>query len=110
MTALTMQQLTIPDCEETVQRAYYAWGQAADSGEAAWEDASPEQQAAVSSRGYLLYDGWPVQGGDEIGATECYVSTGINSRVILNDVVRLIYRADSARPLLNRIPDGTRLE
>lgn len=112
MTTLTVQTLTIEDCETTIYRAYYAWGRgnADDSPEPDWENATDEQRRGISQRGYSLYDGWPNFPDDEIGPTECYVSTGINSRVILNDVIRLIIRAEVARPFLEAIPNDARLE
>lgn len=112
MTALSVQQLDLPDCELRIRQVYYAWGRgnANDSAEPDWENASPQEQASIAQRGYLLYDGWPVQGDNEIGPTECYISTGINSRVVLNDVIRLIVRADETRKYLEAIPQDEQLE
>lgn len=112
MSELRVQTLCVPDCVAAIERGYYGWGQGrpADSPEPSWEDATPKQRHDIALRGYSLYDGYPAQRGNEISAAEICTSVGINSRVVLNDVVRFLVRADEARPLLARIPDDARLE
>lgn len=112
MTRLTIQRLHIPDCESAVQRSYFDWGRCWDehSPDPEWETASPDVKRRLMLRGYGIYDGWPPLYGNEVGLTEAYVSTGINSRVILIDTLRFLVRAEQARPLLERIPDQARLE
>ncbi len=112
MTQLLLQKLTIPDCEATVERSYYDWGRGwpEDSPEPDWHRTDANLRMTIARRGYMLYDGWPPVYGNDIGALECYVSVGINSRVILNDAVRFLVRAREATPLLAQIPDRARLE
>ena len=112
MTALTIQKLHFDDCESEFERSYFDWGRGwgGDSPEPDWGKASPEQRRAIGYRGYQLYDGWPPVLDDDVGALESYVSVGINSRVILNDVVRFLVHKDRARPLLARIPVRVPLE
>jgi hypothetical protein len=96
----------------TVERAYFDWGRGstADSSEPNWGTAPPDLRRVITLRGYSLYDGWPPLPGDQIGPLEAYVSVGVNSRVILNDVVRFLVRAEAARPLFTEVPDHVRLE
>src|SRR5687767_8714089 len=93
-------------------QTYYSFGSLHDPSETdpPFEAASPIVRLRIAHRGYALYDGCPAISGDELGATEGYVSLGISSRVIVNDVVRLLALADEARPLLARIPSDARLE
>jgi hypothetical protein len=112
MPVLRVQKLFVPDCAPAIEREYFGWGRgrAGDSPDPEWEKASTERRRVVTLRGYDCYDGYPFQPGDSIGLAEIYASVGLNSRVILNDAVRFLVRADEARPLLARIPDGIALE
>lgn len=112
MARLEIQKLRVEDCESTVVRAYYDWGRGWDDSDAepAWDAATAAQRHAIARRGFGLYDGWPIPRDDEIAALDAYVTIGINSFVVLYDVVRLLVRAERARPLLARIPPEARLE
>ena len=112
MSVLRIQTLVVRDCARRVHREYYEWGRNKldHTPEPVWRNASREQRRAITWRGYDLYDGFPAKPGDEVGLPEIYASVGIFSRVILNDAVRILARAEAARPLLARIPDGACLE
>ena len=110
MSLLRIQTLCVSDCVLAVEREYYEWGRNKldHAPEPPWEEAPPEERRAVSRRGYSLFDGCPTSPNDEIGPTEVYTSMGVASRVMLNDAIRLLVRADRARVLLSRIaPDAT---
>jgi hypothetical protein len=109
---LRLQQLEFADCEAAIERAYFDWGSEWTKGvqHPDWTAATPDVRRRIALRGYNLYDGFPVQVGNEIGLFEIYASVGINSGVIANDVVRFLARANKARPLLAMIPDDARLE
>jgi hypothetical protein len=112
VTPLRIQKLEIEDCEAQILRGYFEWGRgnAHDSLEPKWEHADEATRRAIALRGYDLYDGYPPQPGNDLSPTEIFLSVGINSRVVLNDACRFLARREQARPLLARIPDGTRLE
>ncbi|SRR6266436_486210 len=112
MTVLRLQNLQIPDCEDIVEQGFYEWGRGypADALEPPWQEASLDRKRIIVSRGYALYEGLPVQRGNDIGLMEIYFSVGVNSYVILYDAVRFLTLTDAARPLLARIPDGVALE
>ena len=112
MSILRVQTLRVPDCARVIQREYYEWGRNKldHAPEPPWESASPRLRRVITRRGYGLYDGLPTQPGNEIGLPEIYGSAGIYSRVILNDAVRFLVRANEARLLLARIPDEANLE
>jgi len=112
VSVLHIQTLQLSGCASKLEREYYGWGRGRheDSPEPEWEQASPEQRGVITRRGYELYDGFPVQPGNEIGLPEIYASVGIYSRVILYDAVRFLVRGDAARPLLARIPDAARID
>jgi len=109
---LNVQTLRVIDCARAIQREYYEWGRNKldHAPEPVWESSRPEQRRAVTRRGYGLYDGLPTQPGNEVSLTEIYGSIGIYSRIILNDAIRFLVRADDAAPLLRRIPDDACLE
>jgi hypothetical protein len=100
MTALTIQMLDVQDCEMEIERAYFYWGceYIKTSGDKNpvpklnWETESTNVRRSIGLRGYYLYDGWPTIADDEVGATEVYVSIGINSGVLVYDVVRFLER------------------
>jgi hypothetical protein len=99
------------DCEDRIRRSYYDWGKDPEGVvDPPWDDATPEQRETVLARGYSLYDGWPVPQDDQITALDAYVSTGISSRVLVFDTIRLLVRAEAARPLLQQIPPDARLQ
>jgi hypothetical protein len=112
MTSLRIQKLHIEDCEAAIRGSYYEWGRgwAGDSPEPDWAMATAEQRRDIALRGYALYDGLSPCHGNELEATEVYVSVGINSGVTLFDAIRFLRRSEEARPLLARIPDDARLE
>ena len=112
MSVLVVQTLRVADCARAIQQEYYEWGRNKldHTPEPPWESASPQQRRAVMRRGYSLYDGLPAQPGNEIRLTEIYGSAGIYSRIILNDAIRFLVRAEDAVPFLRRIPDGACLE
>jgi hypothetical protein len=90
MTALRLQKLEIDDCESAILRGYFDWGRGnvADSPEPSWDNADEATRLKLQRRGYDLYDGYPVQPGNDIGPTEISISVGINSRIILDDARR----------------------
>lgn len=112
MTSFRLQNLYIVDCESIIEKGFYNWGQVQrkKSSENPWDEATSEDRRISALRGYSLYEGLPVQRGNDLSAIEVHFSRGINSDVMLNDVVRFVSRADEARPLLEQIPDGVRLE
>lgn len=112
MTELRVQTLSVPCCEEAIEREYFGWGQVQDKSASRldWSEATLEERALVAGRGYALYDGLPTFGGNHLGALEVYSTIGVNSRVTLNDAVRFLTHAEKAGQLLAEIPDDASLE
>ena len=111
MTALEIQKLRVDDCEGAILRAYYVWGRINDPSvvDPPWDDATDDQRLAVARRGYALYDGCPTQPGNQLGPLEAFISIGINSRVLVHDVRRVLSLTEHARPLLARLADDAQL-
>lgn len=107
MVSLSLQLLYLADCEEAIERSYFEWGQVADNEipRVEWAKATPAERDLLARRGYALFDGLPVLGGNDVGAPEVYFSVGISSRIILNDVIRILAHADEARRYLAAIPE-----
>lgn len=58
MTALSLQLLTIADCEAAVEQNYYDWGRGrpTDSLVPDWDAAAREQRQQIALRWYGLHD------------------------------------------------------
>jgi hypothetical protein len=113
MSALQIQKLRIDNCEQAIERSYFDWGSERTKGgqtEPDWAAASDGVRRHVALQGYLAYDGCPAQKDCSLSAADVCLSVGVNSRVTLFDVVRVLNRADEARPLLSRIPAEACLE
>ncbi len=51
MTALRLQNLQIPDCEDIVEQGFYEWGRGypADTLEPTWQEASLDRKRIIAS-------------------------------------------------------------
>lgn len=107
MTALRVQNLFVPDCEDAIRREYYGWGreklkdgwQGPD-----WDDADEGDRRSTALRGYGLYDGISVLTDNTVTATDVYATVGFFSRATVYDAVRMVTRADDAAVYLSSIP------